>query len=161
MGNNRNQIAFHAWFAGFFDGEGTIGKRKTGAELKIAQALKSERNVMETFIMIQKTYGGKLTYPKTYSINHSQCILWRLGKRVEIKKLINNILPFIKLRKKDLKGVLDFYRNRPTREVFVNTNILYSDKSQKQISLELGCSQKTVCKMLKKGRKYYVQKDYL
>jgi len=147
---------FHAWFAGFFDGEGTIdNNKKYSKSLKIVQAIKPNRSVRMIFYKIQKTYGGSLFYVQPKNPKHYLAICWRLGRRAKIEKLIANVIPFIKFRKKDLEAILGSYQEAITQRKFVENHILYSNQSLKQIGQQAGCSATTICRMRKQKRNYF------
>ena len=150
---------FDAWFAGFFDGEGSIDKSKFCRSLKIAQALTPDRNTVETFHKIKEMYRGNLTYYQPNYIGSLRQIEWRITKREDVKRVINIILPFIKLREKDLRLVLDFYKTCATQRKYMDINILYSNKSYKKIGKDLGCSATTICRMRQEKRNYFMERN--
>lgn len=71
---------FDKWFAGFFDGEGTIEKRMSCRGLSVSQSLNPERPVKQLFKKIKKQYGGYINTVKTKEKYRNQ-LQWRIIKK--------------------------------------------------------------------------------
>jgi len=104
-----NTDSFDKWFAGFFDGEGCIGKFKHTRSLRVSQSLNPERPVKKLFDKIKEQYGGMVRLNIAKEKRHLNQLEWTVYKRDKVREIIRRILPFSILRKRDLEKVLSFY----------------------------------------------------
>lgn len=147
--------SFDKWFAGFFDGEGSIAKGKFIRTLLVAQSLNPKRPVKQLFDKIKQQYGGIIYINIIQNGKYLDQVIWKITKREKVKEVIRRILPFIILRRKDLKEVLSFYDACQRQRRYVDENLLYSNKSCCKVGGEMGCAGSTVWRMRKMKRNYY------
>ena len=155
---------FNVWLAGFWEGEGSIFKRKgsnRGYCISLSQSIDSKRTVELTMGKIQKTFGGGITNIKFINENHKPQLMWRLTKREDIIKFINTIYPYCNIRKTDLKNCLEYFENHPSLkwnkiiDLEKVNKLLSEGKTYKQIGKIFNVCAKTI---FYKYKKYYSYK---
>ena len=99
---------FDSWIAGFWEGEGCVGKFKNqnGCYVEIRQALYSDRDVESCMEKIQKRFGGHLHTYNPKSKKHKPMIDWRLNRSCDVAEFIKIIYPYCQFRKKNLENAL-------------------------------------------------------
>lgn len=111
-----NNELITAWFAGFFEGEGSFGIIK-GKAKQIAVSL-TDLDVLER---VQQNFGGSIYKITTRNENWKQAWLWRLGAKESVK-LVQDMLPYLGDRRRAraleylelIKQQEDRYNNRTT-----------------------------------------------
>ena len=98
---------FIIWFAGFWEGEGSVymHPKQNSFFIEVCQSI-DKKNRVETvkncFSMIKKNLGGHVY---EYS-NPCRLLRWRCYKKEFTRKVCNDILPYLKLRKEEIKNML-------------------------------------------------------
>lgn len=115
---------FNSWLAGFWEGEGSICKKKAryAYVVSIGQSLRSDRTIKKLFEKIQKNFGGYSYYERGTNI-----IKWQLTKRKDVINFIKAIYPYCHLRKKQLKKVLNNYEMHPIKS-YKNVDIKNAER---------------------------------
>lgn len=109
---------FNVWLAGFWEGEGCIGKYKNqnGCYVEIKQALHSERNVENCMKKIQENFGGHLHIYNPKNKKHRTITDWRLDKSYDVIKFIKTIYPYCQFRKKNLEDALIVFEKQKLKK---------------------------------------------
>lgn len=106
--------SFNGWIAGFWEGEGSIHRKKARYSycVSIGQSLKDDRLIEQCFKRIKKNFKGNYYF---YFERGKTIIKWQLTKREDVINFIKAIYPYCHLRKKQLKDVLDDYKIHPIK----------------------------------------------
>jgi len=108
-----------------FDGEGTIWYlKKSSICLEIRQGLNPNRPVRNLFNKIKRHYGSTLFVTRKKGTNRLHTMGWRIIKKEDVIYVINKILPYVELRKKDLENVLAHFKNTKTQNIRVIIKVL-------------------------------------
>lgn len=80
-----------AYFAGYFDGEGTFGfaKRSRSVQLQIRC---TDRDILDRFAA---RYGGTVTVVTPRPDNPKQQYRWQIGKMAQVAQVIHRWLPYL------------------------------------------------------------------
>lgn len=129
---------FSIWMAGFWEGEGSLYKRKnsTGYVIAISQSICPERNVEKTMEKIKNIYRGKIYKIKDNNKHHKRALIWKMGKREDVIYFLKTIFPYCQNRKQEVKNALIHYKNH-SRNKYYNFKIAekfrHEGKSYKEI----------------------------
>ncbi len=117
MYDNQRQAVLWAYLAGLIDGEGSFVIQKTAVE-KIAKSSKSVSPKYlayfcigmvdkEPLDLIQETIGAGKVYEERVPERRS---MWRIrfGGRLKLMPFINNLMPYLIVKKKQAELMLDF-----------------------------------------------------
>jgi len=100
----------NAYFAGFFDGEATVGYTNYGTTSRISLG----NTNLPLLNLLKENYGGKISPMggKSRSKYRKPMWQWSLCKMNDVEKFILQILPYSKTKKKEAKELLNFLRNK-------------------------------------------------
>lgn len=87
-----------AYAAGFFDGEGSVSLNNS-AVLQVSVAQNDERPLQ--WLLLR--WGGSLVYGNGAS---GESINWRLSKANDVKRFLNDIYPYLKVKSETVTVVL-------------------------------------------------------
>lgn len=94
-----------AYAAGFFDGEGYVG---------IGSGGRLEIRVVNTYLLtlefLKSKWGGNIYHRNTKSPKHTQAHDWVITKKIDVINFINDIYPFLQVKKERTDFILDFLR---------------------------------------------------
>jgi len=98
---------FIIWFSGFWEGEGSvyIHPKQNSFWIEVCQSIDGKnksKTVKECFLMIKRRFGGHIY---EYS-NPCKIVRWRCYRKKTTKMICNEILPYLKIRKKEIKAIL-------------------------------------------------------
>lgn len=107
---------FDAWVAGFWEGEGSIYKRKKGFGylLTITQTIRDRRTTEICMEKIQKKFKGSMYTRKGEKENHSIVMRWQLTNMGNIFYFLKTIYPYCQVRGKDVEDALKCFEDRNT-----------------------------------------------
>ena len=102
-----NYKEFIIWFAGFWEGEGSIyiHPKQNSFFIEVCQSITGKnraKTVKRCFLEIKKHLGGHVY---EYS-NPCKLLRWRCYKIECTKKICKDILPYLRIRKKEIKSML-------------------------------------------------------
>ena len=109
--------SFDSWVAGFWEGEGSICKRRhIGYCISICQSIDKKRNVESTMKKIQRTYGGHISIRdmSKYKPNYKPRVEWVLIRRDDVINFIKTIYPYCYIRQRDLETCLIYFETNPS-----------------------------------------------
>lgn len=91
-----------AWFAGVFEGEGTIAiykakSNKTGTYNVDLRVSMTDLDVLEG---LQKVAGGSIAPPRMHKLSSKPCWTWGLYSVVPVHKAICSMLPYLRERRR-------------------------------------------------------------
>ena len=100
-----------AWLAGLIDGEGSFGIYDRSVSLRI-NLIEQDKFVLEE---VQKIAGGRLNYnsllnKKNPKWNNQWC--WSLYRHRDMLALCKKLYPYLILKKKDCKKMMDFIEKK-------------------------------------------------
>ena len=94
------------WAAGIIEGEGHFEISKNDRHCRINVAM-TDLDVLQR---LQDLFGGTIRPQKQCESHHKPCWIWRLGKRQEVTQAIEQLLPWLGLRRSyQALNVLDHY----------------------------------------------------
>lgn len=104
-----------AYFAGFFDGEGSVAVYKAGGKhnsyyLRTQVTQNRTKATIKIMRFLKKQYGGSLSLQETSSGNIKYN--WQLSAKNAIK-FLEDIQPFIVLKKTQVDLAIDWQKQRP------------------------------------------------
>jgi hypothetical protein len=136
-----------AYIAGFFDGEGCVVNAKKNIHLTSSQAGDIGKELLDKL----KNDTGMGTVYKIRKIieSHQQGYVWTISKRQEIRKFINNVLPYSFIKKEKMLLLLKTIgeRNDETQWTEEENNFIrknFLTESFRDISEELKRSHKSI-----------------
>lgn len=140
---------FDIWFAGFWEGEGTIRVRKMnkglGSEITVSQGIHPKRNVLETFEKIKKTYGGTLSRTQHNYKNAYELITWGIYNNDGVLRMIDILLPYANIRKNQLLDMKNkIIKERKWIKTYIPDKLLFSDTSCRELGKMLDIHMSTV-----------------
>jgi len=117
---------FLIWFAGFFDGEGCFSieyyinkkgeKRPRRVDLFIGQSGDKGLKICEE---IRSVLGGKIRINSRKEGSWNPCYIWHISNREGVIKIAEAILPYLKVKKEEVKEKLKIlHRWRETGRKF-------------------------------------------
>ena len=125
----RQRAAAMAWLVA---GEGSITiQRQTmtdGKPIPVASVWvgNTNRDMLE---QVREAYGGVIAcYSKPISSVHRQCYYWRITKQEQIIAVLEEVLPYLPLKREQAKSVLAFCRSRVKRRYLSNPHRNYNDR---------------------------------
>lgn len=145
---------FYSWLAGFFEGEGCfhLNTKQARAFITITQANDPNKPVKETFEQIKSIYNGSIFLRKEYTPNRKPMYIWTITKPSDIEKFFHNILPYMKLRKKEMQNKLTKYKQlKEKRKLYIPDLHKLTYKAIKQ---KYGICYKTIRRMKKNNLLY-------
>lgn len=88
---------FDAWFAGYYEGEGsiTLAKRKNGTYLRLSIG-STDLDVLER---VQERFGGGITRQRRENPRHKPFFRWQLTRTEEVRVIAERILPLLGSRR--------------------------------------------------------------
>ena len=93
---------FIAWVAGFWEGEGSISKKKDKQNYSISIAQNTvNKSTIDAFKRMKNIFGGNYHFEKTRDMARYQ-----IGKRKEVIKFVESILPYCIIRPEPLQNAL-------------------------------------------------------
>ena len=117
---------FWSWFAGFWEGEGSCcppsrynskikSRRYPRARLNVAQAVREPLDYIQ-----HQTLIGAITFraPKRRRYvpwNDKGCYVWQVNRTRDIIKIVENMLPFLRFRRKQVKDFLKEVKEKESR----------------------------------------------
>ena len=105
---------FVAWFAGFFEGEGTITVPTETSGSKSCQcAIMLHAKDIELLHRVTKNMGGKVYGPYVRK-NGSDYCQWRVNKIKDIYRILRAIYPFMGVRRRNQFDVFFKYYEKNT-----------------------------------------------
>jgi len=152
---------FLLWFVGFFDGDGSVGKvRLKGRDretyfLSLAQSVKNNGEAVTR--EIQRHLGGGIYYhePKAKASSPNWC--WRLGRRFQIRDLLNLMIPHLRVKKRQAIKIRDEINTLPykgtawgTDEKIKIKELLDGGKSYMEIENATGRSREAIGRKVRK-----------
>lgn len=100
---------FLAWFAGFWEGEGSFYLLTKNGETKTSFQI--AQNVREPLDLIQSKLGvGYVRFVKPKGFNLRIHYEWRVASQNEVINVIDSLIPFLKFRKAKVQQKLDRLR---------------------------------------------------
>ena len=103
-----------AYFAGFFDGEGSVLISKRGKDTYYPQVTLSLSNTDEKPVrLLHRTFGGHILIIKPRIPHHKVQFTWRVSKRSEILTALTAIFPWLITKKPIAVAALTIVRNAP------------------------------------------------
>ena len=136
-----------AYFAGFFDGEGTIliDKYPKHYQLRV-QVSQANRWILERYRM---AFGGTIYEPYRNSLTSKQrnrFWIWQAKSRVALE-FLQDIYPYLTLKQAEAKVAIEFQKTRSAR---------YAQRRNKQTEVELAIqeAQRILVHNLKDRSKY-------
>ena len=103
-----------AWFAGLFEGEGSLSRNRPNPNSSWRMSLKmADRDIISR---IKEIFGGKMYDEPHHHINpnHKDLFLWQLSTQKEISDIVIAIYPFMgKRRQAKMDEFLEHYA-KPT-----------------------------------------------
>jgi predicted Zn-ribbon and HTH transcriptional regulator len=103
-----------AYFAGYFDGEGSILISKRGKDTYYPSVSLSLSNTDEKPVrLLQQTFGGHILVIKPRAPRHKVQFTWRVSKRSEILTALTAIIPWLITKKAIAEAALTILRNAP------------------------------------------------
>ena len=103
----------NAYFAGFFDGEGSINVPGLGNQHTRVQATLGNTE-LGMLLTLQKEYGGKV-YPlagESRPDHHAPMWQWQLGKREDCEIFLLKMLPYLHIKREKALAALKFVRGK-------------------------------------------------
>ena len=106
---------FDAWVAGFWEGEGSIYKRKTcfGYLLTITQTIRDRRTTENCMGKIQKRFKGSI-YILKENKDYNTVMRWQLTNSGDVFYFLKTIYPYCQVRGKDVEDALKFFKDKNT-----------------------------------------------
>lgn len=93
---------FIVWVAGFWEGECSISRRKNKQNYSISIAQNTiNKYTIDVFERMKKIFGGNYHFEKTRNMARYQ-----IGKRKEVMKFIESVLPYCIIRPEPLQNAL-------------------------------------------------------
>jgi len=107
---------FDAWIAGFWEGEGSIYKRKEGFGylLTITQTIRDRRTTEICMEKIQKKFKGSIYTIKDKNKNHNTVMRWQLTNMGDVFYFLRTIYPYCHIRGKDVEDALRCFKDKNT-----------------------------------------------
>lgn len=143
---------FLLWFAGFFDGEGWLGRRTAGRNRTVAYSMdirqsiyNNGKKVMEE---IQKHLGGGVYYYEPKQKNHNPVWNWKISRRFEVLDLLKALEPHLKIKGERARELIKEIEARPKRY----TQLGNDEKAKIKKLLEEGKSYREVAKIVGRNR---------
>ena len=104
---------FNAWVAGFWEGEGSIYKRKEGFGylLTITQTIRDGRTTEICMEKIQKKFEGSIYTLKDKNENHNTVMRWQLTNLGDVFYFLKTIYPYCQVRGKDVEDALKCFED--------------------------------------------------
>ena len=152
-----NNKDFYIWFAGFWEGEGSLFRVKSrNYTMSVCQAIREDRTTEECFKIIQKKLGGYLHFYKHQNERYLVRYDWFLYERLKIKAVLYKILPYLLIRKKDVLNALINLEKMPIKKTrFFPTeteiNIIRNSNGYRDAGRKLNRSHHTIKRYLKKS----------
>jgi hypothetical protein len=119
------------YIAGFLDGEGNISIlqcnryiRQCSYQLHVGFTNRDLRPLQ----LIQAAYGGCLWQKRRYSSKHSQTYELRIGKRVDVGRLLTNLLPYLICKRDQAELGLAFLALGKVKVQMVGTRKIHPTK---------------------------------
>ena len=100
---------FLNWFAGFFEGEGSIGiYRNNGKNQRFYGKIAVYQANKKPLCLIQNVFGGGITKHNGGKGRLGKKVIycWYLTKRIKLIEIIEAILPFLRFRKEQVQLIL-------------------------------------------------------
>lgn len=104
MSENNEQL-YHAWLAGFFDGEGSVGLtsiNRDDTKWRVPRITLCQKNELQLMEDIKTRYGGNLHLHTT----GKNVIQWQLGGAKNVIKFLTDVLPYLKLQRKRNRAII-------------------------------------------------------
>ena len=103
-----NVETIHAYFAGFFDGEGCVNFINVGRAA--TPQVNIGNTVREPLDMAKELFGGNIYFRSNEKYPQWQpSYLWNLGSRSDIKRFLLAILPYTCIKRPQIKLVLEYF----------------------------------------------------
>lgn len=113
---NKKTKEFWIWLAGFVDGEGCIGiyketdnRRNTWTLRPSFQITNTDKGVIDYIV---ENIGGTYCSHKRLLPNHKIQYHWMLRDRKRLLESMNNMLPYLIIKKKQAIQMLDYLKER-------------------------------------------------
>ena len=108
----------YIYLAGIIDGEGTMGiyrntdRRRRSHSYYYRHNLKVANSCKDLIYWIKGTFGGSIIVyqPRYFQSQISYC--WSSNKRQDTIEVLENILPYLKVKRRQAEIVLDFMKSR-------------------------------------------------
>lgn len=152
---------FLLWFAGFFDADGCVGKRKKSGTMWGDAYFMDIRQVVpnngEAVVKeIQKNLGGGIYYYEPKQENHAPAWSWKLNRRFQIKDLLDLIIPYLRVKKRRAIEIRDEISKLPRRQTRWGTSerikirrLLKEGKSYRDIEKATGRNRHSISRKVK------------
>jgi hypothetical protein len=96
-----------AYFAGYFDGDGSIDLRQRSNTWHLAVTFNQTRP--EALVRLQAVYGGNLRFCKKAPPRRNQ-LTWSLTQRAAVLTFLRDVQPFVIEKHEEVAAVLARYR---------------------------------------------------
>jgi len=110
----------NAYFAGFFDGEGSIDYENAGRSVRIAVG-NTAKSLLE---FMAKQYGGKFRPLNGRPDHHAPMFNWSIRNKAESEKFLLQVLPYLKIKRDVAKTALSHIRS-----IKIESELIGDDKS--------------------------------
>ena len=101
-----NIDTIHAYFAGFFDGEGCVSFANDETPTPRITIVNTVREPLD---MAKELFGGNICFRSNESHpNHKFCYIWNIGSRSDIERFLLAILPYVCIKRPQVKLVLAY-----------------------------------------------------
>lgn len=92
-----------AYFAGLLDGEGCIHRKSRGTVgIKISM---TDKSVLD---WVHHTFAGRLYARRASNERSSPWWSWEIERQVDVRFILQNVLPFLKVKQRQARLVLDY-----------------------------------------------------
>jgi len=103
---------WRAYAAGFFDGEGSVGvyyyaNKRTRPKVSISN---TDLAVLEEF---KARYGGSIHKQSKAELYYVQCYGWSMNGRYQIKKMLKDLLPYLRTKRLQADLMLEYLAKPP------------------------------------------------
>lgn len=99
--------------AGFLDGEGHItilNRNRASGYSSYGIHVGFTNRSLSVLLALQKAWGGTIFQKKRHSSRHSQTYELRIGKRAEVGRLLESVLPHLLIKQKQAELGLEFLK---------------------------------------------------
>jgi hypothetical protein len=110
----------NAYFAGFFDGEGSIDYENNGRSVRIAIG-NTAKSLLQ--FMTQR-YGGKLHPFNGRPEHHAPMFSWSIRNKAESEKFLLQVIPYLKIKRDIAQKALNHVRS-----IKIESELIGDDKS--------------------------------
>lgn len=98
----------NAYFAGWFDGEGTVGRTNNGRSVRLSLG-----NTSKGILDVMKTvYGGSVLPMNGRPGHHAPMFQWQLDREEKIYNTLLSITPYLIIKRTQAIAALDFIRKK-------------------------------------------------